>query len=467
MKKALCIVGLVVLLVGFFGTGKTDYFDNLYVVTGTFAETITIGGGYGSTGISVSAAGVIQANGAITSDGAVTGGSLTDGTVSIASGSVTGTWADLGTISTCDIDGGTIDGITDLAVADGGTGASTASAARTSLGVVIGTNVQAWDTQLDDIAALVQSDSYFIVGDGSNWVEETGATVRTSLGLTIGTNVQAYDAELAALAGLTSAANAIPYFTGSGTAGTISSSANMVSLLGSADYATARTNFGVAIGSDVEAYDAGLANLASLTMAADEFYYTSADNTHQTASVTSFGRSILDDGDEATFKATVNLEADTDFNAYDADLTTYAGITPTSHAQTALGNANNSVVLCHRHRVTIAEINGGHELLPAISGKSYRLVSCKAIAYGGAAGAVTTVDLLGTQSASGVKLVAFAQASLTQSAVLFDGGTGAAVLADGASYQACDANSAITVGKTGSDVTTATGVDFIVEYVIE
>lgn len=118
-----------------------------------------------------------------------------------------------------------------------------------------------------------------------------------------------------------------------------------------------------------------------------------------------------------------------------------------------------------RQRFTIAEINAGATLVAAVAGKSIRMVTCKAIAVGGAAGAVTTVDVLGTLS-TGRKLVAFAQANLTQSTVLTDGGTGGAVLADGASYTANDAGTAVTVGKTGSNVTTATHIDVIFDYVL-
>ena len=123
--------------------------------------------------------------------------------------------------------------------------------------------------------------------------------------------------------------------------------------------------------------------------------------------------------------------------------------------------------LNQRIRSTIAEINAGKTLLPAIAGLKYRLIDATAIAYGGGTcGTVTTVDILATQS-SGVKLVALAQASLVQSAVLRAGGTGAAVLADGASFVPNDAGTAITIGKTGSSVDTCTGVDVILTYALE
>jgi len=120
-----------------------------------------------------------------------------------------------------------------------------------------------------------------------------------------------------------------------------------------------------------------------------------------------------------------------------------------------------------RLRATIAQVNAGIEVLPAIEGYAYRLVDAAAIAVGGAAGAVTTVDLLATASAASRKLVAFGQAQLTQSTLLRAGATGGTVLADGASFTVNDANTAVTLGKTGDDVTTATHIDLLVSYVVE
>ena len=124
-------------------------------------------------------------------------------------------------------------------------------------------------------------------------------------------------------------------------------------------------------------------------------------------------------------------------------------------------------LLTVRRRNTIAEVNAGVTILAAQIGIKYRMVDCKAISVGGAAAAVTTVDILGTQSTSSVKLAAFAQASLTQSTVLRPGVSGTTVLADGASFVANDVSTAITVGKTGASVTTATHIDIEILYTIE
>lgn len=117
-----------------------------------------------------------------------------------------------------------------------------------------------------------------------------------------------------------------------------------------------------------------------------------------------------------------------------------------------------------RFVVTTAQINAGLTLLPALAGVQYQLVDCSMIAVGGNAATATTIDLLGTQSASEVKLVANAVAGLTQNTLLRAGATNSAILAAGASFAPCDANTAMRVAKTGSSLATATGIDVLLQW---
>ena len=119
-----------------------------------------------------------------------------------------------------------------------------------------------------------------------------------------------------------------------------------------------------------------------------------------------------------------------------------------------------------RTRFTAAQINAGASLLPAVPGFAYRLVDAKLVAIGGAATTATDVRILGTRTGS-VALLAVAVAALTQSAVVRAGATNAAVLADGASFTPLDANTPVTVGKTGGTLAGATHVDVIAEYALE
>ena len=125
--------------------------NNLVFAQFSGAGSVTAGDGLDKSGNTMSVD--LKANGGLVIES-------TEVAVDLAASSITGT----------------------LAISDGGTGATSASAARTALGLAIGTNVQAFDAQLSDIAGLTPTDSNFIVGDGSNFVLESGATARASLG---------------------------------------------------------------------------------------------------------------------------------------------------------------------------------------------------------------------------------------------------------------------------------------------
>jgi len=68
-------------------------------------------------------------------------------------------------------------------------------------GLAITGNTLSLDGDLEDISGLTPSDGAVIIGNGSEFVTESGATARTSLGVAIGSDVLAYDANLQAFVG--------------------------------------------------------------------------------------------------------------------------------------------------------------------------------------------------------------------------------------------------------------------------
>ena len=146
---------------------------------GRITLTISGGGGGGITSFNIAGATGSSAVGdgqtvTVTGSGGITTAESSR-TVTV---SPTGVLEDLNSLGAPSSDGQFI-----VATGAGAFDYESGATARISLGVQIGTDVQAYNAGLTDIAGLTPTNSNFIVGNGSNWVAETGATARASLGL--------------------------------------------------------------------------------------------------------------------------------------------------------------------------------------------------------------------------------------------------------------------------------------------
>jgi hypothetical protein len=196
-------------------------------------------------------------------------------------------------------------------------GATDAATARATLGLTIGTNVQAYDADLNAIAGLTSAADtapyYTGVGTAALMTVTTAArallddvnaaAMRTTLGLGIGTNVQAYDVDLTAIAGLTSAADRAPYYTGAGTAALMTVTSTARDLLDDADAAAMRTTLGLVIGTNVQAQSSMLQNIANVPQPFDEFLYYDGSGVATRTGISAAARSVLDD---ASLDAMIN-----------------------------------------------------------------------------------------------------------------------------------------------------------------
>ncbi len=97
----------------------------------------------------------------------------------------------------------------------------------------------------------------------------------------------------------------------------------------------------IGVSGGVQAYDDGLQSIAGLSTSADKMIYLTASDVYATTSLTPFARTLLDDADASTARTTLGLAIGTNVQAWDTDLDTWAtktapsgGVVGTTDTQT-------------------------------------------------------------------------------------------------------------------------------------
>jgi hypothetical protein len=128
------------------------------------------------------------------------------------------------------------------------------------------------------------------------------------LGVAIGSDVIGFDAGLDSIAGLTPIADQMLYTTGVNTYASTAITVAGRALIDDVDASAQRTTLGVVIGVDVQGYKASLDGMPS-TVASGNILYTTGSNIWSSTTITAAGRALLDDTSSAVQRTTLGLDA--------------------------------------------------------------------------------------------------------------------------------------------------------------